>query len=458
MPKKSNLGPHSIEAEEGVLGSILISAESLPDIADYLTSRDFFELKHGWIWEAILALLNRGDEIDNLTVVDELRNRGQLEDVGGASYITYLINNTPTHIYAPTYAQIVERASVRRRLMEAAGSIAQLAREANQTVDEIIAAAETCLSAAVDRPKTNQLVHISEASAEFFAQVERAFLSEERVSGLATGFTDLDNILGGLEPGRVHILAARPKIGKTGLAVNIMHNIARAAGEDGPVTAFFSLEMSRAELLNRMYAAESKVPLERLKRPGLLKQAEFNAFCAARGAIDALPIHIDDSAGVTVEQIKARLGRLRRHKNVKLVIVDYIQLISPSQGRKGQRQAANREQEVAHVSRALKVMAKDMDVAVLAIAQLNREVDKRQDKRPMLSDLRDSGALEQDADAVIFLYRDEVYNENTTRPNQADLIVAAIRHGQPGVASVYFQRELMTFRNMTRSAIDLTKW
>lgn len=445
------LGPHSIEAEESVLGSALINPETISTLAEFLKPEDFFELKHRWIWDAILATYNRNEAVDNLTIVEELRKRNQLDDTGGSAYVTYLINNTPTFIHAETYGHIVERAAVRRRLMDAAGTIAQLAREDNAELSDVISKAESTLFGVTDPRLRKEMVTMAQAVQEYFNRIEGLYVNPDEQLGLPSGFSDLDQLLGGIQKSDLVIVAARPGVGKTSFLLSVAMNAARKVNAR---IGIFSLEMGREQLVQRFYAIETGINSQRL-RLGKLEPHEWGRFVEATGRLDNLQLFIDDTPGISVQQMMARCRRLYREYGLDMVLVDYLQLMTS--GQQANRQE-NRVQEISFISRGLKQIAREMNVPVIAAAQLSRAVEQRTDKRPQLSDLRESGSIEQDADVVIFLYRDELYDPNTERPNQADVIVAKHRNGPTGVISLYFRKELTQFVDMVKSNINLANY
>lgn len=438
------LAPHSVEAEEAVLGSILLDKGALYDVAAFLQPGDFFLVKNEWVYAAILALHRRGEHIDYLTVIEELRNAGHLDELGGAAYITYLINHTPASMYADTYGRIVERAAVRRRLLRAASEIAALANSAEQPVDVALDAAAALLAGVSQVRQRRDLRTARELLPSVFDRVEAA--REHGSAGIPTGFADIDRRLGGgLQNSDLILLAARPGMGKTSWLLSAAMN-GMKAGHTRPL--IFSMEMSAEQLVQRWIAAESGVTTDKM-RSGRMTDAEFAAFTDTWAALDGLPFVIDDTSGLTPEQFEAKVMRAVAEHGVNVVMVDYLGLMNVP-GR-----SENRTQEISLISRTLKSVARRADIPVLAASQLNRAVESRQDKRPQLADLRDSGSLEQDADAVLFIYRDDYYHENTDRPNQADIICAKQRNGPTGTDTLYFRRETTQFSNLTRKGVDL---
>jgi replicative DNA helicase len=427
--RPENLAPHSVEAEEAVLGSILINPDALVDVAGFLKPSDFYILRNGYVYEAIVIVHERGDAVDNLTVIQELRDQGHLEAVGRSAYITHLMNNTPTHIHAETYARIVERAAIRRRLLAAASDIARTALEENAEISDVLDHAEATLFAVTSRRGGKDLVHIQVLSSAYFDGVEMRYESKVELAGLPTGFADLDKVLGGLAGGELVLVGARPGMGKTGLVLNVAQNVARQYRSR---VAVFSMEMSYEELLNRLYAAETGINSKKL-RIGALDEREWSLFTEATGRVSRWPIFIDDSADLNVLQMRSKCRRLQRQVGLDLVIVDYVQLLLSN------RRSENRVQEVSEISRNLKLMAKELGVPVVAACQLSRKLEERKDKRPILSDLRESGSLEQDSDKVLFIYRDDMYNEATvsgpTRRTSSSPRTATGRQASPRCGS-----------------------
>lgn len=438
------LAPHSVEAEEAVLGSILLDKGALYDVVTFLQPGDFFLVKNEWVYAAILALHKRGEHIDYLTVIEELRNAGRLDELGGAAYITHLINHTPTSIYAEGYGRIVERAAVRRRLQRAASEIALLAQSENQPVDVALDMASALLANVSQVRQLRDLQTARDLLPSVFDRVEAA--RETGSTGILTGFADIDRRLGGgLQKSDLVLLAARPGMGKTSWMLCAAMNGMRAQAARPLI---FSMEMTAEQLIRRWIAADSGVSTDKM-RSGRMTDAEFSAFTTAWAALDGLPFVIDDTSGLTPEQFEAKVARAVAEHGVNVVMVDYLGLMNVP-GR-----SENRTQEISLISRTLKNVARRFDVPVLAASQLNRAVESRQDKRPMLADLRDSGSLEQDADAVLFIYRDDYYNEASDRANQADIICAKQRNGPTGTDTLYFRKDTTQFSNLTRKGVDL---
>ncbi len=384
------LAPHSVEAEEAVLGAILMNPESLHEVATFLTAEDFFIVRHGWIYEAILRLHERGDAIDERTVTEELRAQGRLEEIGGPAYIAYLFNSTPTALHAETYGHIVERAALRRRLLGAAGEIAQLAHDEERDINHVIDQAEATLFTVTERRLRQELVPMRIAMSAYFDRIERLREHKDEALGVPTGFYDLDKLLGGLQRGDLIIVAGRPGMGKTSMLLTLALNAARQG--DARI-AIFSMEMSNEQLVQRLIASETGISAQDL-RLGDVDDAEWARFVQAVGSMSNLKIYFDDSPAISAMQLRTKCRRLYREFGLDLVIVDYLQLMSAGTnvGRD-----TNRVQEITFISRSLKELARELNVPVLSAAQLSRAVEQRQDKRPQLSDLRESGCLTGDS-------------------------------------------------------------
>lgn len=438
MPESSRierLPPQSIEAEEAVLGSLLIDPDAIIRLATILKPDDFYREKHGWIYDAILILHERREPIDFLTVCDELERRQQLDEVGGRAFITTLINAVPTSIHAEHYARIVERTAIRRRLIEAAGQIAVLAYQEADDVGEVVDRAEQVLFGISERRISRELVPIRQILSEYYDRIEYLTRHQDEMLGVPTGFNDIDKLLGGMQKSDLIILAARPSVGKTGLALSFAHNAAKRFKQR---VAFFSLEMSNEQVVQRLISAETGIDSQKLRQANLSEQ-EWARFMQAYSELSETMFYIDDTPGISALELRTKARRLHAEMGLDLVIVDYLQLM------RGDMRTENRVQEIASISRALKGLARELNVPLLALSQLSRSVESRTEKIPRLSDLRESGSLEQDADVVIFIYRDELYNDNTERKNLADIIVAKHRNGPTGNVTLYFRKELAQF-------------
>jgi len=429
------MAPHSIEAEEAVLGSLLIDPDAILRVASYLKGEDFYREKNGWIYRAILDLHERREPADFVTLCEELERRDQLEEVGGPAEITRLINAVPTAIHIESYGRIVERTAIRRRLISAAGQIAALAYKEAEEVDEVVDQAEQILFGVSERRLTRDLVPIDRIIREYYDRIEYLYEHRGQPIGVPTGFIDLDRLLGGMQRSDLVIVAGRPGMGKTAL----LHSMARTAAKKfNQRVALFSLEMAREQVVQRLVSAETSIDSRRL-RLGELEEDEWPLFVQATGVLADLLIFIDDTPSISALQLRTKARRLHAEYGLDLVLVDYLQLM------RGDFRAENRVQEISSISRALKGLARELNLPVLAASQLSRAVEGRQDKHPILSDLRESGSIEQDADVVMFIYRDAMYNPNTEYPMVADVTVAKHRNGPTGRVQLIFNDRLTTF-------------
>ncbi len=438
--------PYSQEAEEATIGAVLVNPVAYFGVAAFLKAEDFFLLRHRYIWEALTRLHERGEPIDYLTLTQELKDLRQLNDIGGPAYLTQLVNNTPTSVHAEFYGRIVESASVRRRLMAASDEIKALALNGEITLDRVIADAEAKIFDVSERQLSKELVPMREAVSDYFDRIEYLMQNRTAALGVPTGFKDLDKLLGGFQKSDLIIFAGRPGMGKTSFMLSAAINMARL----GARIAVFSMEMGVEQIVQRLVSMEAAINSQNL-RLGQLNQQEWSRFVHAAGNLSKFPIYIDDSAAMSPLELRTKCLRMAREHGIDMVIVDYLQLMNA-----GGAYENNRVQEISYISRNMKEMARELNVPVLSAAQLSRAVEQRQDKRPQLSDLRESGAIEQDADIVMFLYRDEVYNEATEFPNQADIIVAKHRNGPTGTISLYFEKTLTKFMNAAERSVDLS--
>jgi len=439
--------PHSVEAEEATLGSVILHDDGMDDIREVLAPDDFFIVRNGFVWDVLTALYDRREKIDYLTVVEELRRQDKLDEIGGAAYITYLINHTPASMYVEFYAHIVKTASVRRGLLGAASQIAKAAQEETQDLEGVIELSETALFQVTDPVFDDDLVAVSESLSEDMDRVMAARDSNTPARGVPTGFAEIDAILYGLQATDLIIVAGRPGMGKTSL----MLGMALAAAASGTGVEFHTLEMSRKQLVQRLIAQVAGLSMTRL-RQGNLNDDEWRAYLRASERIAALPLWIDGSATLSPTRLRTKARRAVARKGIGLIIVDYLQLMVTA----GKNE--NRTQEVSQITRGLKALAMELNVPVMAGAQLNRKVEERQDKRPLLSDLRESGSIEQDSDVVMLMYRDDYYDDETERPNQCDVHVAKQRNGPTGVATLFFQKELARLSDLKRVEVDLAKY
>lgn len=432
--------PHSREAEESVLGAILLSRDATNKVMEVLDTEDFYEPINGVVFEAARRLFNESRAIDVLTLAEELRRTDSLERIGGHERLADLSQSVPNVAHADRYAAIVEEHSRRRRLIEVSQRVTDLAMNLDRTTETVIDQAERMMLEVNDEVVEEGLQHVKDLMKSVFDNIES---QEDRMPGLATGLTDLDDKLMGLKPGTFVVVAGRPSMGKSAFAQTLASNTA----QDGGVVALFSLEMSKEEVLTRLLSMVSEVNSSRI-RAGVANNLElWDRLLEAGGRIHDWKLYLDDSPEPTVTEIRAKCRRLRYEEGLDLVIIDYLQLM-PSAVGSGSRNTDNRQQEIAEVSRSLKGLARELSIPVIGVSQLNRAVELRKDKRPMLSDLRESGAIEQDADIVLFLYRDEYYNQDDPRVrNLAEVLIAKHRSGPTGKVFTTFAKEYTLFRN-----------
>jgi replicative DNA helicase len=430
-----NEPPYSQEAEEAVIGAVLINPNSFLTVASFLKADDFYLLRHSYVWQAMQRLHERKEPIDNITLGKELEDLGMLNEVGGHAFITQLISNTPTSVHAEVYGRLVERAAIRPKLIRASDEIRALALNEEMTIESVTTEAELKLFDVTDNQLKREFVSMNDAVNEYFDRIEHLMQSSTESIGLPSGFRDLDALLGGFQKSDLLIFAGRPGMGKSSFLLSAAVNAARIGGR----IAIFTMEMGVDQLTQRMISMETGIASQKL-RLGQLNPNEYSRFVEAAGRVSRFPIYIDDTPALNPIQMRTKCRRLQHEHGIDLVIVDYMQLMNAG----GQYQN-NRVQEISYISRAMKELARELKVPVFSAAQLSRAVEQRQDKRPVLSDLRESGSIEQDADIVMFLYRDSVYNEATEFPNQAEIIVSKHRNGPTGTISLYFDKSVTKF-------------
>lgn len=439
------LPPHSVEAEESVLGSVLIDPDALHRVNSFLKSEHFYIVKHQWVWEACVGLLERRDPIDFVTVTQELTIRGQIDEMGGPAFISHLINVVPTAIHAEGYGRIVARTARRRKLLAAASTIAQLAYDETQEDEEVFDRAEQAVLETRPADSTHEAARMVQILTEYYQHIEYLYEQRGQPLGVPTGLIDLDRLLGGLQKSDLDIVAARPGLGKTSLLLNLALSAAQRFQQR---VLIFSLEMSKEQIVERLVAQQSGIDSQRL-RFGNLQAEDWPIFVHTTDALSEVGLWIDDTPGITALQLRSKARRLYAAQGLDLIIVDYLQLMG-TDGR-----VENRNQEIAQISRALKNLARELNVPVLVASQLSRAVEQRADKRPLLSDLRDSGAIEQDGDVIMFIYREGAYNETCENPNLTELIVAKHRKGPTGTVELYWKPSLTQFCSAVRREVEL---
>lgn len=438
--------PQDIEAEKSLLGAIMISDNILPEILTILKPDDFYEERHKLIFTAMCNLYDAHRPVDLLTLTAELKAMKKVKDVGGAPYLTELSTFVPAASHAKAYAEIVEKTSTRRRLIKAASEIANKAFEDDSNVGDLIGSAEKELFEVSDKVVKSDYVPIDDLLADAFERIGELQRNRNKLRGLKTGFRDLDKKTAGLQKGDLIIVGARPAMGKTTFAQNLTYNIATMNGKTGVL--FFSMEMSASEIVDRIVSDVSGVDNWKI-RTGNISDEEFSRIRDAMGEMDELPIYIDDTSSMTVTELRNKARRAVHDHNIGIIIVDYLQLIQGSDRYKG-----NRVQEVTEVSRGLKILARELNIPVVALAQLSRNVTGRDNPRPLLSDLRDSGSIEQDADLVMFLHRPDYYktnDDNYEDTHITELIIAKHRHGAIGTIELYFHPELLRFMSLDKT-------
>jgi replicative DNA helicase len=434
------LPPQNIEAEEAIISAILIDNDALLEVIETLAPGDFYRTAHQKIYAAIIDLFDKAEPVDLVTLANKLKEKGQLEEVGGASYLARLVDAVPLAVNALHYAKIVHDKASLRRLIEKSNAIVKRCFEERGNADDVIDFAEAAIFEISEKKSRQSFFPLSKIILSNIETLEEKQGNRSLVTGVPTGFNHLDNLTSGLQSSDLIILAARPSMGKTALALNIARN---AAVDAGVPVAIFSLEMSKEQLSLRMLCSEARIDSSRLKG-GFFSMEDWHRLTDAAGILSEAPIYIDDSPSLSAMEIRAKARRLKMDKNIGLIIIDYLQLM---QGRAG---AERRDLEISEISRALKSLAKELELPVMALSQLNRMLEQRTDKRPRLSDLRESGALEQDADVVAFIYRDEVYNKEEDNPRRgiAEILLSKQRNGPTGDVFLTFLNSYTRFENL----------
>ncbi|NLY74124.1 MAG: replicative DNA helicase [Firmicutes bacterium] len=432
--------PQNLDAEQSTLGSMLLEKEAIYKGAELLRPEDFYREAHRVIFEVVVHLANKGEPVDIITVSEELKQRGLLDKVGGPAYLTQLANFVPTAANVEYYANIVAEKSLLRSIISVATNIVKMGYEGAEEVDVILDRAEKEIFEISQKRNTKGFVSLRSILVETFERIEKLYESKGGVTGLPTGYPDLDRITAGFQPSDLIILAARPSMGKTTFALNLA---SYAAVELKIPAIIFSLEMSKEQLALKLLCSEAGVDNQRI-RTGALRDDDWPRLSHALGRLSDATLFIDDSPGISAIEIRAKARRIKAEHGLGLVIIDYLQLMQ------SRSRSENRQQEVSEISRSLKALARELDVPVVALSQLSRAVEQRADKRPGLADLRESGSLEQDADIVAFLYREDYYNPETDRKNITELIIAKQRNGPVGSVDFYFQKEFSKFQSLAR--------
>jgi replicative DNA helicase len=432
------VAPHNLEAEQSTLGGMLLSQEAVAEVIEEIAGVDFYAGKHELIYNAILNLFGRGEPTDVIAVTDELNKQGNLLKAGGSDYLHSLASYVPTAANAGYYAKIVGDKAILRRLIDAGTRIAQSGYDSQGEVEDLVNQAQAEVYKVSSQSSKEDYVGLSDSLEAAIHDIELAQNRGGEMTGTPTGFTDLDAYTHGLHAGQLIIVAARPAVGKSTFALDIARN---ASVRHNQATIFFSLEMGRSEIAMRMLSAESSIYLQSMRK-GTISEGDWTRLAAVRGRINDAPLYIDDSPNMSLVEIRAKCRRLAQQVDLKLVVIDYIQLMSSG------KKVESRQQEVSEFSRALKLLAKELGLPVVALSQLNRQAEQSKDKRPELSHLRESGSLEQDADVVVLLHREGIYERDHPRAGEADLILAKQRNGPTGTVTVAFHGQYSRFVNM----------
>ena len=440
MEDVTRIPPHSVESEQSILGSILLDKDAIITVSETIRPSDFYKEAHKIIYECMLKLSNKNEPIDLITLTEELRKQGHLDDVGGISYITSLSTIVPTTSNVKYYADIVKEKSVLRQLIKASNDIINLGYENSVKVEEVLEKAEKRIFDISQEKASDDFKSINEVLVDAYDMIEKLYTNKSDVTGITTGFKDLNKKINGLQRTDLILIAARPAMGKTAFSLNLVQN---AALKGDASVAVFSLEMSKDQLVQRMLAAQSHVELKKIKT-GTLDENDWPRIIDAMAVLSNANIHIDDTPGIKISELRSKCRKLKIEKGLDLILIDYLQLME------GEGNNESRQQEIAKISRSLKIIAKELNCPVVALSQLSRAPEQRADHRPMLSDLRESGSIEQDADIVMFLYRDEYYHPDSESKNIGEVIVAKNRHGETGSVELVWLGEVQKFADKAR--------
>ena len=440
MEDVSRIPPHSVESEQSILGSIILDKDAIITVAETINPGDFYKEAHKIIYESMLRLNSNNEPIDLITLIEELRKEGHLDNVGGISYLTSLSTIVPTTSNVKYYANIVKEKSVMRQLIKASNEIINLGYGGSTDVQEILDKAEKNIFDISQEKSGDEIKPINLVLQDAYDMIESLYTNKSEVTGITTGFADLNKKINGLQRTDLILVAARPAMGKTAFSLNLVQN---AALKGDASVAVFSLEMSKEQLVQRMLSAQSNVELSKIKT-GTLGESDWPRIIDAMAVLSESNIFIDDTPGIKISEIRSKCRRLKIEKGLDLILIDYLQLME------GEGKNENRQQEIAKISRSLKILAKELNCPVVALSQLSRSPELRKDHRPILSDLRESGSIEQDADIVMFLYRDEYYHDDSEKKNIGEVIVAKNRHGETGTVELVWFRQEQKFADKVR--------
>ena len=444
----SRLPPQNLEAEKSLLGALMLDKNAIIKVVDFLLSKDFYKTNHQKIYEVIVELFEKREPIDLLSVSTRLKEKNQIEEIGGSTYLTELINFVPTAAHASNYAKIVQRKRILRDMIEAGQDIHKMGYDEEEDIDILLDKAEQKIFSITQKSLSQSFLPVKDALEEAFERIDKLSKYKGELRGVPTGFKDLDNKLAGLQKSDLVILAARPSLGKSSLALNIALN---SSIESKLPVGIFSLEMSKDQIIDRLIAMLSNIDLWKLRTGKLSSEGENNDFERiqhAMGLLSEAQIYIDDAASSNIIQMRAMSRRLQAEHGLSLIVIDYLQLMEP------RNPTAGIVQQITEISRSLKGLARELNVPVLALSQLSRAVEQRTPQIPRLSDLRESGSLEQDADVVLFIYREDRYRENSQRKNIADIIIAKHRNGPTGSIDLFFDEQRASFRNLDKTEAD----
>lgn len=435
MADITRIPPHSVESEQSILGSILLDKDAIITVAETITPSDFYKDAHRVIYESMMALNNKNEPIDMVTLTDELRKRGYLDDIGGVTYLTSLSTIVPTTSNVKYYAEIVKEKSVLRQLIKASNDIINLGYGSGESAEDVLDFAEKKIFDISQERTSDDFKPINQVLMDTYDMIESIYSNKSDVTGVTTGFKDLNKKINGLQRTDLILVAARPAMGKTAFALNLVQN---AAIKGNASVAVFSLEMSKEQLAQRMIAAQSNVELKKMKT-GTLNDADWPRIISAMAVMSDAKIFIDDTPGIKINELRSKCRKLKMESGLDLVMIDYLQLMESDSKNE------SRQQEISKISRSLKILAKELDCPVVALSQLSRAPEQRADHRPVLSDLRESGAIEQDADIVMFLYRDEYYHSDSEKKDLAEIIIAKNRHGETGSVELVWMGSIQRF-------------